>query len=33
MRVLPSYLRMEELLSYNKSLRNAYDNLKKIEIS
>lgn len=29
MRVLPSYLRMEELLSSNKSLKNAYSNLKK----
>lgn len=28
-RVLPSYLRMEELLSSNKSLKNANDNLKK----
>lgn len=28
-RVLPSYLRMEELLASNKSLKNAYDNLKK----
>ena len=29
MRVLPSYLRMEELISANKSLKNAYANLKK----
>ena len=29
MRVLPSYLRMEELLSENKTLRNSYANLKK----
>lgn len=29
MRVLPSYLRMEELISSNKSLKNAYANLKK----
>jgi hypothetical protein len=29
MRVLPSYLRMEELISSNKSLKNANDNLKK----
>lgn len=29
MRVLPSYLRMEELLSSNKSLKNAYANIKK----
>lgn len=29
MRVLPSYLRMEKLISSNKSLKNAYDNIKK----
>ena len=29
MRVLPSYLRMEELLASNKSLKNAYKNIKK----
>ena len=29
MRVLPSYLRMEKLLSENKTLKNAYANLKK----
>lgn len=29
MRVLPSYLRMEELISSNKSLKNAYANIKK----
>ncbi len=29
MRVLPSYLRMEELIASNKSLKNAYNNLKK----
>ena len=29
MRVLPSYLRMEELLASNKSLKNAYNNIKK----
>lgn len=29
MRVLPSYLRMEELISSNKSLKNANNNLKK----
>jgi hypothetical protein len=29
MRVLPSYLRMEELISANKSLKNAYGNIKK----
>lgn len=29
MRVLPSYLRMEELISANKSLKNAYSSLKK----
>lgn len=29
MRVLPSYLKMEQLLSENKSLRNSYNNLKK----
>lgn len=29
MRVLPSYLRMEQLLSSNKALKNAYNNLKK----
>ena len=29
MRVLPSYLRMEKLISENKTLKNAYANLKK----
>ena len=29
MRVLPSYLRMEKLIQENKTLKNAYDNLKK----
>lgn len=29
MRVLPSYLRMENLISENKTLKNSYDNLKK----
>lgn len=29
MRVLPSYMRMEELISSNKSLKNAYANVKK----
>ncbi len=29
MRVLPSYLRMEELISTNKSMKNAYANVKK----
>ena len=29
MRVLPSYLRMEELIASNKSLKNAYNNIKK----
>lgn len=29
MRVLPSYIRMEELISSNKSLKNAYNNIKK----
>lgn len=29
MRVLPSYLRMENLISENKTLKNAYNNIKK----
>lgn len=29
MRILPSYLRMEELITSNKSLKNAYNNIKK----
>ena len=33
MRVLPSYLRMENLISENKTLKNAYNNIKKERLS